>query len=131
MKIYNKITGTFVILAGLPFSMVACDYLNPVSYSEDVKPILEKACLECHKPGAEGFVASGFNMQSYDDLMKGTSNGPMIIAGDVESSNLVVLIEGRADPSISMPHSHGQKKSLSKEDTQTIRSWIEQGAKNN
>ena len=67
-------------------------------------------------------------MTSYEGLMKGTRFGPMIIAGDVEGSNLLVLMEGRADPSISMPH--GQK-SIPKEDIQTIRLWIKQGAKKN
>jgi len=61
--------------------------------------------------------------------MKGTRNGPMVIAGDVEGSNLVVLIEGRADPSIRMPH--GKKDPVAKADIQTIRRWIGQGAKNN
>jgi uncharacterized membrane protein len=68
-------------------------------------------------------------MTTYDDLMKGTRNGPMIIVGDVQGSNLVALIEGRADPSISMPH--GERKPIAKEEIQTIRLWIEQGAKNN
>ena len=73
--------------------------------------------------------ASGFSMMSYDDLMKGTQFGPMVIAGDSEGSNMVVLMEGRADPSISMPH--GSTKRVPKADIDTIRAWIDQGAKNN
>jgi hypothetical protein len=42
---------------------------------------------------------------------------------------MLVLMEGRADPSISMPH--GGQKAVSAEDIQKIRLWIEQGAKNN
>ena len=61
--------------------------------------------------------------------MRGTDAGPMVIAGDDEGSNILVLMEGRADPSISMPH--GQNESVPKKDIQTIRSWIDQGAKNN
>jgi hypothetical protein len=53
----------------------------------------------------------------------------MVIAGDPEGSNLLVLIEGRADPSIRMPH--GNNQAVAKQDIQTIRSWIVQGAKNN
>jgi len=68
-------------------------------------------------------------MQSYDDLMGGTNFGPMIIAGDSESSNMVVLMQGRADPSISTPH--GEQEMVSKADIATIRLWIDQGAKNN
>ena len=82
-----------------------------------------------HQGGGEGEQASGFNMSTYADLMNGTRNGPMIIAGDIEGSNMLVLMEGRADPSISMPH--GDSKPVTKQDIQTIKSWIEQGAKNN
>ena len=55
--------------------------------------------------------------------------GVMVIPGDAEGSNLVVLMEGRADPSISMPH--GESKPVPAKDIQTIRIWVEQGAKNN
>ena len=68
-------------------------------------------------------------MVSYEDLMRGTEGGPMVIAGDVEGSNLLVLMEGRADPSISMPH--GNLDPVPSEDIAVIRNWIAQGAKNN
>jgi hypothetical protein len=85
--------------------------------------------MACHQEGGEGFVASGFSMESYEDLMKGTKYGPMVIAGDSEGSNLIVLMEGRADPSISMPH--GSMETVPTRKIQRIRSWIDQGAKNN
>ena len=112
-----------------PLVMVACGGEPTVSFSQDVKPILDQNCIECHLVGGQGEVASGFNMSTYDSLMTGTKFGPMIIAGDVEGSNLLVLMEGRADPSISMPH--GKQDPVSGEDIQTIRLWIKQGAKNN
>jgi len=68
-------------------------------------------------------------MTTYEDLMKGTQYGPMILPGDAEGSNLVVLMEGRADPSISMPH--GKMDRVPQADIGTIRRWIDQGAKDN
>jgi len=129
MMCFKKTAGKLIALCLFPLAMAACTGEPAISFSQDVKPILDQNCVQCHQAGGEGEVASGFNMTSYDDLMKGTRNGPMVIAGDVEGSNLLVLIEGRADPSIKMPH--GQQKSIAKEDIQTIRLWIEQGAKNN
>ena len=125
----KKTVGKLIVLSLFPLTMVACGGDPAVSFSQDVRPILDQNCIQCHLVGGDGEVASGFNMTTYDSLMKGARFGPMIIAGDVEGSNLVVLIEGRADPSISMPH--GQEKSISKADIQTIKFWIEQGAKNN
>ena len=125
----RKAAGKLTALCLLPLTMAACTGEPAVSYSQDVKPILDKHCISCHQPGEAGEVASKFNMTSYDKLLKGAQFGPMIIAGDVEGSNMLVLMEGRADPSISMPH--GQQKPVPTAEIETIRLWIKQGAKNN
>jgi len=53
----------------------------------------------------------------------------VIIPGDPLTSVLVMLIEGRADPSLKMPH--GDAKPLDPREIATIRQWVEQGARNN
>jgi hypothetical protein len=100
-----------------------------VSYQGDVAPILDKHCKSCHMPGQAGYVVSGFELGGYDSLMKGTQFGPVVLPGDPLTSVLVMLIEGRVDPSIKMPH--GDSKPLSEAEIRTIRNWVEQGAKNN
>jgi hypothetical protein len=126
-------SGKWLLLAALPIAMAGaltgCAREEAVSFSQDVKPIIDKNCLACHKEGGEGFEASGFSMLTYDDLMKGTKFGPMIISGDSAGSNMIVLMEGRADPSISMPH--GSMDPVRKADIDTLRLWVDQGAKNN
>ena len=123
-----KVTGRLIVFSLIPLVIASCGE-GTVSFSKDVKPILDQNCLVCHQSGGEGYLASGLNMSNYDDLMKGTRNGPMIIAGDALGSNLLVLMEGRADPSISMPH--GEREAVANEDIETVRLWIDQGAKNN
>jgi hypothetical protein len=100
-----------------------------VSYKNDVAPILAANCASCHLPGQAGTAASGLDLTSYDTLMKGTKFGPVVIPGEPLTSVLVMLIEGRADPSIKMPH--GGAKPLTADETKTIRRWVKQGAKNN
>jgi len=129
MNIFYKTAGKLIMLCLLPLVITGCGREDAVSFSQDVRPVLEQNCLECHQAGGSGLAASGFSMETYDDLMKGTNFGPMIIAGDTESSNMLVLMEGRADPSIRMPH--GYREPVSTQDIQTIRQWIAQGAKNN
>lgn len=129
MKNFSKNAGKLILLSLFPLTMAACSGEPAISFSQDVKPIIDKNCVSCHQADGQGVVASGFNMTSYDDLMKGAKFGPMVIANDAEGSNMVVLMEGRADPSISMPH--GQEKPVSKADILTIRMWIDQGARNN
>lgn len=99
-----------------------------VSFKADVQPILAKHCLECHTSGGAGTEKSGLLMSSYEDLMKGTRFGAIVKPGDALTSTLIMLVEGRADPSIRMPH---QKEPLPKDQIALLRSWVEQGAKNN
>lgn len=130
--IETQTAGKWILPALLPISLMmltACAREDTISFSQHVRPILDQNCIACHQEGGKGLEASGFSMMSYDDLMHGTNFGPMIIAGDSAGSNMLVLMEGRADPSISMPH--GATKSIGKADIETIRVWIDQGAKNN
>jgi hypothetical protein len=99
-----------------------------VSYAADVQPILKQYCLECHVPGGAGFNASGFDMSSHDALMRGGKFGPFVVPGDPLTSTLNMLVEGRADPSIRMPHGREQ---LTQREIQILRDWVQQGAKNN
>ena len=108
----------------------ACERPAPtVSYQKDVVPILDKHCKACHVPGQAGYVVSGFELGSYQTLMKGTQFGPVVLPGDPLTSVLVMLIEGRVDPALKMPH--GDATTPSPDEIQTIRLWVEQGAKNN
>jgi hypothetical protein len=118
-----------VIAAGL----AACDkveqlQLQKVTYADDVGPILQKHCAECHVAGQQGAVASGFLMDSYESVMKGSRFGSVIDPGSAISSSLYILVSAKADLTISMPHG---KDPLSAEEIETIRVWIENGAVEN
>jgi hypothetical protein len=115
-------------------ALVGCSRESPdqsVSFKNDVFPILKASCLECHvAPDSEGYQASGLALSTYEELMKGTHHGPVVIADQSLNSSLNRLIEGRpgVDPSIQMPH--GQIK-LPEDQLLMIRNWVDQGAMNN
>jgi hypothetical protein len=109
------------------FMLGGCSPRN-VSFSADVRPILEQYCLECHVPGGTGHLASGYDMSSYDTFMKGGKFGAFVIPGDPRGSNLIILVEGRADPSIRMPHARAK---LSESEIEVLKVWVQEGAKNN
>jgi hypothetical protein len=124
----NHLTSASLLCAAMALS--ACQPSDrEVSYSRDVAPILERHCKGCHMPGQAGYVVSGFELRDYETLMKGTQYGAVVLPGDPLASVLVMLIEGRADPSLRMPH--GDAAPLDRADIETIRRWVEQGAKNN
>ena len=97
-----------------------------VSYKTDIKPLIEKHCGECHSNNGKGTLKSGFSIDSYSALMKGTKYGPVIVAGDPLSSTLYRLVSGKTDASIQMPHG---KEPLTTQELDKIQAWITQGAK--
>ena len=115
------------LLVSSALLLAACGE-KEISYKADVQPILQQYCVECHAEGGKGAEKSGLVLTSYEGVMKGTRFGSIIKPGDALSSTLVMLVEGRADPSIKMPHG---KESLPKEKIELLKQWVAQGAKNN
>lgn len=107
--------------------LAACGQ-KEISYRADVQPILKQYCLECHADRGDGYAKSGLLMTSHESLMKGTKYGAIVKPGDSLGSVLIQLVEGRADPSIKMPHG---KAPLPKDKSEVLKQWVVQGAKNN
>jgi len=121
---YTLPVVSLLVVAGI----AACDREAPfrkVTYVNDVEPIVQQHCVECHVAGQQGTEKSGYVMDSYDAVMKGTRFGPVIVPGSAESSSLYLLVSGKADPSIQMPHG---KVPLTGDQIKTIQLWIDKGA---
>jgi Planctomycete cytochrome C len=128
LMLVSVAVGGLALTAAMVLAPVhnACAQQGKMSFAEDVAPILKGYCVSCHQPGGEGYNASGLDLTSYDGLMKGTKFGAMVIPGQPDSSNIIVLIEGRAK--MKMPFGH---KALPSCLRTIVWSWIFQGAKNN
>lgn len=119
----TALTGILVI--GLWQSTVRAE---TVSFKEDVFPIIELRCLECHQPEGEGYEKSGLDLRTYESLMKGTKFGSVITPRSAIESNLIAVIERRTSREIWMPHN---TKKLSKCERLTFSHWVLQGAQKN
>ncbi len=118
---------------------------NVVSFRKDVQPILEHNCAVCHTPGGIGYKMSGFDVESYATVMKGSNYGPMVIPGSSQQSNLLWLLHHGAHPSINMPkiceqleQSDGKcavpshyARELPQQQVELITRWVDQGARDN
>ena len=116
-----------------------------VSFSKDVHPILERNCAVCHSPGGIGFKVSGFDVQSYASVMRGTKFGPMVTPGSSNQSNLLWVLRHGAHPSINMPKFCEQltqasdkcavasnvARRLPQAQVSLIAKWVDQGARDN
>ena len=93
-----------------------------ISFSNDVWPIFEARCLDCHD-GPEG--DGGYDMSSLAAMMKpGEKGATPIIPGDADGSSIVQYIRGVLTPR--MPK---KKKPMPEEELHVIRMWIAAGAK--
>lgn len=119
------------------FAQIAACGGGEVSFSDDVQPILQASCVECHNQTGEGAVASNFSVVDYASVMKGTGFGPVVIPGSSISSTLYLVIAGKTSPEIRMPPHHneslaeGRGAQLSADQVETIARWIDQGARDN
>lgn len=123
------LAGAVVALLALPALGSPMPGQGEASYKNDVLPILHDYCLSCHQPGGKGYEKSGLDMRTYESLMKGTKFGSVIKPGDSFTSILIQVIEGRVHASIKMPF--GMSGGLAKEKIETLKKWVDQGAKNN
>jgi len=108
-----------------------------VSFVQDVNPILQAKCLSCHDTTGEGSANSGFSVMTYDKLIAGTKLGKVIVPGSAVSSSLYLVIAHKTSPEIQMPPHHqeavakGRSVPLTQGEIDTIKLWIDQGARNN
>jgi mono/diheme cytochrome c family protein len=92
-----------------------------VSFSKDVMPIFQASCIKCHG-GSDG-TKGGLSLKTYDGLMAGGQDGPVIAAGNAASSVLVRAIQQGKMPK------RGQK--LPQDQIDLIAKWVDAGAQNN
>ena len=91
-----------------------------VSFANDILPLLESRCINCH--GGER-TQEGLSLKTHADIMSGSENGPVVTPGDAENSSLAkMVINGK------MPK-RGPK--LTPDQVQLLVDWINQGAQDN
>ena len=84
-----------------------------LTFDTYVGPLVAVKCTACHDDLASG----GLNMLTYTDLMKGSSNGPVIVPGDSANSVLFQL-----------QSAGGHFANLAPEELEILRQWIDAGA---
>ena len=98
--------------------------IENVSYATQVQPIFNASCTSCH--GSSG----GVNLSSFAQLMSSSGNNygdNIVVAGNADASGLVDKIEPNPQSGSRMPVGG----SLTNEEIEIIRVWINEGAQNN
>ena len=99
-----------------------------VTYAKDIKPLLDKSCLNCHGPEKP---KSKYRVDSREAIIKGgDSEEAAIIPGKSEKSPLVHYVADLV-VDMEMPPTDKREKypAWTKEQIALVRAWIDQGAK--
>ena len=99
---------------------------EPLDFGRDIRPILSNACFECHGPDEEQREAD-LRLDTDSGAFAKLDDGPLLTPGKPGESQLFLRITSD-DESERMPPVESEK-SLSPEQIDLLRRWIEQGAK--
>ena len=97
-----------------------------VSFQTEIQPILQKYCVSCH-----GNIA-GINLRSYDAVMNNNANNwkeNVVVPGDAENSGLYDVLLER--PQFQLQQMPIGGPYLTGDEIEIIKTWINEGAKNN
>jgi mono/diheme cytochrome c family protein len=99
-----------------------------VSFNKDVRPILADNCFACHGPDRHQRQA-GLRLDREEGATAALPSGHVaIVPGDPDTSALVHRVTDPDDQS-RMPHASSGKPRLTAAQIETLRRWIEQGAR--
>ena len=107
-------------------TLTAAELTATNDYSS-VDAIFSKHCLECHEAKDP---EANLVLESFESLMKGSENGPVILPSKGSDSLLVKMIEGRVEKDgkkMIMPP--GKREKLNPEEIGLVKQWIDAGAK--
>lgn len=102
----------------------SADPASPQFYILHIDPLFQRSCVQCHKPTKH---KGGLRMDTLEQLLKGGSDGPVVVAGKPEQSDLVRRLHLPPSDDDYMP-SDGARP-LTPEETQLIERWIRFGVK--
>lgn len=92
-----------------------------VDFKNDIEPLLQKYCIECHGPEK---TQSNLRVDIRESLIEGGYDGPSLVPGDSANSFMIHLM-ATEDPDWRMPP---QEPFVSQDDIALFRAWIDQGA---
>jgi hypothetical protein len=121
--------GLLVALSGAALMSQSTE----VSLARDVQPVLDRHCVKCHGVKEQKGRLDLSAAVAYQNLVDATSSEvPSMVRvkpGDAELSYLWLKLEHRTSVGSGMPKGFFFAKHLNQKDMDTIKAWIDGGAK--
>lgn len=94
---------------------------EPVSFYEDVRPLLQVHCSGCHQPANP---MGGLELTTFEGLLKGgAKHGRGVIGGDPDASPLLSMVTGKLEPRMPLGG-----EALAEETAALLTRWVREGA---
>lgn len=90
-----------------------------LSFAKDVQPIVTAKCVTCH--GKDNKTKGGLDLRTLDALHKGGESGQVVVGGQLDKSPIWESVDSGTMPP--------GKVKLTASEKDTLRRWIESGAK--
>ena len=118
----RRVTSLGGLVAVLAFVVIRPAAAAPVDFVQEVRPILEKHCYECH---SEKKQKAGLRLDVKAAALKGgDSKGPDIIPGKAKQSHLLKLVTSSDEDEVMPP----KGARLNATQIATLTKWIDEGA---
>ncbi len=98
--------------------LLVADASGKTTFDEQVLPIFEQSCLNCHNPDK---AKGGLDLSTYQGTMKGGSGGRIVEPGDPSSKLLSVVMRSQE------PFMPPEGDAIPKDQIETLRAWIDGG----
>ncbi len=108
-------------LAGPGAALAQTPATRVVSFTDDIRPLLQVSCVRCH---ARGNDKGGFSIETRESLLRGGDTRPAVVPGRSADSFLIDLVSGN-EPDMVMPKKGSR---LTSTQIALLRDWIDQGA---
>jgi hypothetical protein len=112
-----------VVVAGLLTPVAWAD--DKIDFNRDIRPILSDNCFACHGPDKAKRKAE-LRLDTKEGLFGEVDGNYPVVAGKVEKSEVYLRIAAEDEEERMPPKKTG--KTLTKQQVELIRKWIEQGA---
>jgi hypothetical protein len=101
-----------------------------ISYVNDVRPILDKCCVACHKTKK---ARGGYKLETYADLVRFGKKGASVVPGNPAQSRIIVThADGKPHPpkdKVEKDDKHVKAPPPTAAEMATLMEWIKAGAK--
>ncbi len=121
MRLFRAYSLLLIQLTAVVLFSAAVNADEPVDFVNDIRPLLESRCFECH--GTETREA-GLRLDRKEPALAGGDTGKVILPGDAVGSSLIARVTSD-DPEQVMPPD-GER--LTPEQVALLKAWIDAGA---